>query len=132
MPAPRFHTVKYAGVLAPASTWRSRIAPKPPLEDATLATEPEPPKGAGGYRPWAELLARTFAVDVLACPTCQGRMKLLALVKGPASAAPPFCEARPVSASGWIALYFVRTRSALANSGVEKYDSPAFLRKQAD
>lgn len=25
-----------------------------------------------------------FAVDVLACPTCQGRMKLLALVKGPA------------------------------------------------
>jgi len=33
---------------------------------------------------WAELLARTFAVDVLACPTCQGRMKLLALVKNPA------------------------------------------------
>jgi hypothetical protein len=32
---------------------------------------------AGGYRPWAELLARTFAVDVLACPRCQGRMKLL-------------------------------------------------------
>ena len=26
-----------------------------------------------------------FAVDVLACPTCQGRMKLLALVKDPAS-----------------------------------------------
>lgn len=40
---------------------------------------------AGGYRPWAELLARTFAVDVLACPICQGRMKLLALVKDPAS-----------------------------------------------
>jgi hypothetical protein len=32
-------------------------------------------------------LARTFAVDVLACPTCQGRMKLLPLVKGPASIA---------------------------------------------
>lgn len=28
-----------------------------------------------------------FAVDVLACPTCQGRMQLLALVKGPASIA---------------------------------------------
>ena len=27
------------------------------------------------------------AVDVLACPTCQGRMKLLALVKDPASIA---------------------------------------------
>jgi len=32
-------------------------------------------------------LARTFAVDVLACPSCQGRMKLLALVKGRASIA---------------------------------------------
>jgi hypothetical protein len=30
-------------------------------------------------------LARTFAVDVLECPTCQGRMKLLALVKDPKS-----------------------------------------------
>src|SRR4030095_4748765 len=27
VPPPRFHTVKYAGVLAPASRWRSRIAP---------------------------------------------------------------------------------------------------------
>jgi uncharacterized protein YbaR (Trm112 family) len=32
-------------------------------------------------------LARTFAVDVLACPTCQGRTKLLALVKDPKSIA---------------------------------------------
>ena len=28
-----------------------------------------------------------LAVDVLACPTCQGRMKLLGLVKGPAGIA---------------------------------------------
>ncbi len=39
--------------------------PKPPPE-AAAAAEPETPKGAGGYRPWAELLARTFAVDMLA------------------------------------------------------------------
>ena len=26
VPPPRFHTVKYAGVLAPASPWRSRLA----------------------------------------------------------------------------------------------------------
>jgi hypothetical protein len=55
--------------------------------DAAASDEPGRPDHAGGYRPWAELLARTFAVDVLACPTCQGRMKLLALVKGPASIA---------------------------------------------
>jgi hypothetical protein len=55
VPPPRFHTVKYAGVLATASRWRPCIAPKPPPE----AGEPETPKRAGGYRPWAELLART-------------------------------------------------------------------------
>jgi len=36
---------------------------------------------------WAELLARSFAVDVLACPKCHGRMRLLALVQEPANAA---------------------------------------------
>jgi Putative transposase len=30
VPPPRFHTVKYAGVLAPASPWRSHLAPQPP------------------------------------------------------------------------------------------------------
>ncbi len=30
VPPPRFHTVKYAGVLAPASAWRARLSPKPP------------------------------------------------------------------------------------------------------
>ena len=87
VPPPRFHTVKYAGVLAPASRWRSRLAPASPAKAAAASDEPGRPDHAGGYRPWAELLARTFAVDVLACPSCQGRMKLLALVKGPASIA---------------------------------------------
>ncbi len=78
-PPPRFHTVKYAGVLAPASRWRSRLAPASPAQAAAASDEPGRPDHAGGYRPWAELLARTFALDVLACPSCQGRMKLLAL-----------------------------------------------------
>jgi hypothetical protein len=93
VPPPRFHTVKYAGVLAPASPWRPRITPRGtaenlevvPLTDA--AERDTAPKGAGTYRPWAELLARTFAVDVLQCPTCKGRMKLLAVVSDPKSIA---------------------------------------------
>ena len=72
-----------------------RIAPKPPTEEPAAATaEPERPGPTGdrpgptgGYRPWAELLARSFAVDVLTCPSCQGRMRLLAMVKDPASIA---------------------------------------------
>jgi len=83
VPPPRLHTIRYAGVLAPANPWRSRLAPQPPQASAA-SDEPGRPDHAGGYRPWAELLARTFAVDVLACPTCQGRMKLLGLVKNPA------------------------------------------------
>jgi hypothetical protein len=83
VPPPRFHTVKYAGVLAPASPWRSRLAPQLP-EAADAGDKPGRPAHAGAHRPWAELLARTFAVDVLACPRCQGRMKLLGLVKNPA------------------------------------------------
>ena len=65
VPPPRFHTVKYARVLAPASPWRSCLAPQPP-QAAAASDEPDRPDRTGGYRPWAELLARTFAVDVLA------------------------------------------------------------------
>jgi hypothetical protein len=38
------------------------------------------PKPAGTYRAWAELLKRTFDIDVLECPNCHGRMKLLAMI----------------------------------------------------
>ncbi len=85
VPPPRFHTVRYAGVLAGASPWRSRLAPTPPgQEPAAARPELDRTGPSGGYRPWAELLARTFAVDVLACPSCPGRMRLVAIVKEPA------------------------------------------------
>jgi len=85
VPPPRYHTVKYAGVLASASKWRARIAPTPPVVDVVApvdATEepPVPARRGCGYRPWAELLRRTFSIDVLECPKCKGRMKLLAMV----------------------------------------------------
>jgi len=81
----RRETVRYAGVLAPASAWRARIAPRAKAAaQLAKATTTERPKRAGTtYRPWAELLARTFSVDVLECPNCRGRMKLIALVKDP-------------------------------------------------
>src|ERR671919_509310 len=86
VPPPRFHTVRYAGVLAPASQWRSRIVPAP-KEAPTVSDEGGTPERARSYRPWAELLARTFAVDVLTCPKCRGRMRLLAMVKEPTNVA---------------------------------------------
>jgi hypothetical protein len=59
----------------------------PPLPQAAENVEPEKRVRKSGYRPWAELLERTFAVDVLVCPGCQGRMRLLAVVKNPLSIA---------------------------------------------
>ena len=41
-------------------------------------------KRRSGYRTWAELLARTFGVDALACPACKGRMRLVAILEDPA------------------------------------------------
>jgi Putative transposase len=89
VPYPRFHTVRYSGVLASASKLRPKIAPKQePVvaenEDGrvheALAFELPDVGKRGPYRPWAELLKRTFHVDVLECPTCQGRMRLLAVL----------------------------------------------------
>jgi hypothetical protein len=95
VPAPRFHTVRYAGVLGSASKLRARIVPSRARQ--AVASEgppeapPEDPSDAAGsprrprYRPWAELLKRTFGFDVLCCPTCGARMRLLAMVTEPKS-----------------------------------------------
>jgi len=65
---------------------------KGPGADGTLRAtrgRPEAPPAGGrpSYRPWTELLARASAVDVLACPKCHGRMRLLAMVEEPANVA---------------------------------------------
>jgi hypothetical protein len=87
VPPPRLHTVKYAGVLAPFSKLRPRIVPKPPPApaiDVEPSAPPLPPQpGRSRYRPWAELLKRCFSIDVLRCPSCDGRMRLVALVTDP-------------------------------------------------
>ena len=88
VPRPRYHIIHFYGVLAPAAKWRSQIVP------GRIATEGVPEEPAGcehaekgkpkpkNYR-WAELLARTFAIDVLECPRCGGRMKLIAAIESP-------------------------------------------------
>jgi hypothetical protein len=89
VPPPRFHTVRYAGVLASASKLRPRILPEPSEEQAALAdgvTASDADKQAPRrcrYRPWDELMMRTFSVDVLCCPPCNGRLRLVALMTEP-------------------------------------------------
>jgi hypothetical protein len=94
VPPPRFspvgdhearHTVRYAGVLGSASKLRARLVPKPsPRATRCVEDIAEVPRRSP-YRPWAELLKRTFGFDVLACPRCDGRLRLLAMVTEPKS-----------------------------------------------
>ena len=102
VPAPRFHTVRYSGVLGSASPWRSEVipAPKSPPQEAPATGEtgdraptggdpPSSPRGGfrSRYRGWAEMIERAFAVNPRVCPACGGPMRLVALVKDAESVA---------------------------------------------
>jgi hypothetical protein len=94
VPPPRFHTVRYAGALGSASKLRSRLAAKrasparaPCVVDIADTPRRSPYRPWAELFPWAELLKRTFGFDVLACPRCEGRMRLLAMVTEPKSVA---------------------------------------------
>jgi hypothetical protein len=84
VPPPRIHSVRYHGVFAPNCRARKRVVPTPQLAVASLlppatpASVPgaasavptgKPHRTAATYRlPWAELLKKVVAVDVLAYP----------------------------------------------------------------
>jgi hypothetical protein len=93
VPPRRFHTVRYAGVLSSHAKWRPLVVPKPQAMTDEVARADEPDdttpscKGTSRYRPWAELLRRTFGIDVETCPKCGGRVRLLALVTEPKNVA---------------------------------------------
>ena len=80
VPPPRFHTVRYSGVIAGASKLRSRVVPTPKAPLVKEGEEASAPKRGCRYIPWADLMMRTFKLDVLECPRCQGRLKMLAMV----------------------------------------------------
>ncbi len=83
VPPPRFHTVRHAGVLAPASKLRPRIVPRPATPAHDIEPTTQPARSGSCYRPWAELLKRCFSIDVLRCPRCDGRLRIVALLTDP-------------------------------------------------
>jgi len=95
VPPPRFNITRYYGVLAPAAAFRSLIIPQPEAsipprhagcQSGVGTPEPDPGKikKKRGCQPrnypWAELLKRVFELDVLACPRCGGRMRILVAI----------------------------------------------------
>jgi hypothetical protein len=98
VPPPRVRGLRYHGLFAPHAKARDRVIPPPePVapaavpaarKKARLAGKRERPTRAREafrtYRiPWADLLAKVFDIDVLACPECGGRMMLIAFIAEP-------------------------------------------------
>ena len=97
IPRPRINLLLYHGAFAPRGRCHSggpvvveaapyRVAP--PASGAAGAVPGAAAPPAAYVRPayvaWAELLRRVFAIDVLACPDCGGRLRLLATIEEPA------------------------------------------------
>jgi len=88
-PRPRVNLVLYHGELAPNAGWRARVvaygalAGEAPVGASADANgELTRPPGSRHYA-WAALMRRAFDLDVLACPRCGGRLRLLATVEDP-------------------------------------------------
>jgi len=84
VPRPRVNLVLYHGVLAPRAAWRAVVVPGPsPAVVASSETGTRPGTGRG-WR-WADLMRRVFEIDVLACPGCGGRLRLVAVLDASAA-----------------------------------------------
>jgi hypothetical protein len=83
VPPPRAHLLTYHGVLAPAAAMRVAIVPAGRGGDNTrrsCAAAGAAPTRPCGRHPWADLLKRVFLVDVLRCPRCGGRRRILTAI----------------------------------------------------
>ncbi len=107
IPRPRKNTLIYHGVLAAnaklrpevvACAARGRRSEPPPqpktashpasVPDAQVASHHAPQtvrKQAQRHKSWAELMRRAFGIDVLECPNCFGRLRLIATIEAPAA-----------------------------------------------
>lgn len=69
------------GTSAAAPAWpTAHLRATPPLSD-DAATNATPARSR--RVPWAELLRRVHEVDVLCCPSCHGRLRLIAAISDP-------------------------------------------------
>jgi Putative transposase/Transposase zinc-binding domain len=98
VPPPRFHMLRYFGVLSSHSAYRARVVP----EGSEDTTAHRPPPAAGDQldllseqddappkptrRRWAWLLAHIFLADLEHCPKCRGPMRWTTVAKTEAAA----------------------------------------------
>lgn len=84
VPPPRAHLTRYHGVLAPNAKLREAVlrACLPGQHAEELKAKVDKPDAVADANrlDWASLLRRVYAVDVLECPKCLGRMRVLAFL----------------------------------------------------
>jgi hypothetical protein len=80
LPPPYSNQTRYHGVLAPAAKDRDLIVPEARQRPCRRATKPMRGPGPDARLPWAELLRRTFRIDVLRCARCGGRRTVIGMV----------------------------------------------------
>ena len=110
VPPRRLNLVRYHGVLAPNAADRAQIVPGPKAEAGEKPSAPDAQLTPAQRRhrlAWADLLWRVFRIDATECPSCGGRMKVIAALTEPRSIqrylegvglpsrAPPIAPARP-------------------------------------
>jgi hypothetical protein len=99
VPPPRIHMIRYRGVLAPRAGSRRDIVGPPMSKTANAkVVDDDANDCAHASRRWmfaarwlaaprAKLMQRVFAIDVLECPGCGGKMKILATIHPPEATA---------------------------------------------
>lgn len=84
IPPPRFHLLRYHGVLAAHAKDRSEVVPALKEDESPRAQldlwDDDPAEPRKKRTPWAKLLAKVFKIDVTVCPSCGGNMRILAFV----------------------------------------------------
>jgi hypothetical protein len=84
VPPPHRHLVTYHGVVSSASSFREEIIPRAADPDpADNGARPDLPPVRPRRLPFADLLHRTFEIDLHKCPRCDGRLKVLAVIMDP-------------------------------------------------
>ena len=116
VPPPRIHMVRYHGVVAPRAGCRRNVVPAPTAKGHDANRDGDDTRDCShvsrSWTPWAVLMRRVFAVDVLECPKCGGKMKILATIHPPEATtaileslalsprAPPMAPAPPRYSAG--------------------------------
>ena len=89
VPRPRANLIRYHGVLAPNSKFRSVVTPaKRGKGNRSQGSDKEIPNQESSFRvrrslTWAQRLKRVFNIDISLCNHCGGAVKIIACIESP-------------------------------------------------